>query len=129
MTAAELCVDDRERKALGLHGEELALAHLQAQGLRLLLRNYRCRLGEIDLVMQDGSTLVLVEVRCRASNDYGGAAASVNWQKQRKLAKTAEHLLMKRPELRRHPARFDVVAITTGAGDIRLEWIKSAFTL
>src|SRR5688572_19073116 len=113
MTAAELCVDDRERKAIGLLGEELALAHLLSFGLRLVTRNYRCKLGEIDLVMLDGETLVLVEVRCRATNEYGGAAASITWQKQRKLAKAAEHLLMKNPELRRHPARFDVIAITT----------------
>jgi putative endonuclease len=122
-------MEDRERKALGLISEELALAHLLAQGLKLLRRNYRCKLGEIDLVMLDGQTLVLVEVRYRASRSYGGAAASVDWQKQRKLAKTAEHLLLKRPELRRYPARFDVVAITAEAGDSKIDWIKGAFTL
>ena len=122
-------MDDRERKAIGLLGEELALAHLLARGLKLVLRNYRCKLGEIDLVMMDGRTLVLVEVRCRASNDYGGAAASIDWQKQRKLIKTGEHLLLKRSDLRRFPARFDVIAITTGASTPKIEWIKSAFTL
>jgi putative endonuclease len=122
-------VDDRERKAIGLLGEELALAHLVAHGLQLVTRNYRCKLGEIDLVMLDGRTLVLVEVRYRASNDYGGAAASIDWQKQRKLVKTAEHLLMKRADLRQYPARFDVIAITTGADGTRIRWIKSAFTL
>lgn len=122
-------MDDRERKAIGALGEELALAHLLAHGLQLVLRNYRCKLGEIDLVMLDRGTLVLVEVRCRASNDYGGAAASVDWQKQRKLVKAAEHLLMKRPDLRRYPARFDVIAITTDSADTTIEWIKGAFTL
>lgn len=122
-------MDDRERKAIGLLGEELALAHLLAGGLRLVVRNYRCKLGEIDLIMLDGKTLVLVEVRYRATNSYGGAAASITWEKQRKLVKTAEHLLMKNPQLRRHPARFDVVAITTAASDTKIEWIKSAFTL
>ena len=122
-------MDDRERKALGLLGEELALAHLLAQDLRLVARNYRCKLGEIDLVMLDGETLVLVEVRYRATSDYGGAAASITWEKQRKLVKTAEHLLMKRAELRRHPARFDVIAITNVADDTTIEWIRSAFTL
>lgn len=122
-------MDDRERKAIGLLGEELALAHLLAQGLRLVQRNYRCKLGEIDLVMLDGQTLVLVEVRYRTRNDYGGAVASITWEKQRKLAKAAEHLLMKRAELRCHPARFDVIAITTAAGDTKVDWIKNAFTL
>ena len=122
-------MEDRERKAIGLLGEELALAHLVAHGLRLVTRNYRCKLGEIDLVMLDGETLVLVEVRCRATNEYGGAAASITWQKQRKLVKTAEHLLMKNPELRRYPARFDVIAIMTDDATPKIEWLKSAFTL
>lgn len=122
-------MDDRERKAIGLLGEELALAHLMAHGLRLVTRNYRCKLGELDLVMLDGETLVLVEVRCRATNEYGGAAASITWQKQRKLVKAAEHLLMKNPALRNHRARFDVIAITTDSAAPQIEWIKSAFTL
>lgn len=122
-------MDDRERKAIGIWGEELALSHLIGRGLQLVLRNYRCKLGEIDLVMMDAGTLVLVEVRYRASNDYGGAAASITWEKQRKLVKAAEHLLMKRADLRRYPARFDVVAITTDSGDTKIDWIKSAFSL
>ncbi|MET0535765.1 MAG: YraN family protein [Steroidobacter sp.] len=122
-------MDDRERKAIGLLAEELALAHLLANGLKLIARNYRCKLGEIDLVMLDGQTLVLIEVRCRATNEYGGAAASVTWEKQRKLVKTAEHLLMKRIELRHHPARFDVIAITTDDAGTQVDWIKGAFTL
>jgi putative endonuclease len=122
-------MDDRERKAIGLLSEDLALAHLLAHGLKLLKRNYRCKLGEIDLVMLDAQTLVLVEVRYRATSDYGGAAASVDWQKQRKLVRAAEHLLMKRADLRRYPARFDVIAITTGLEGTTINWIKSAFTL
>jgi putative endonuclease len=122
-------MDDQERKAIGLLAEELALAHLLAHGLKLLKRNYRCKLGEIDLVMLDGQTLVLVEVRYRTSKDYGGAAASVDWQKQRKLVKTAQHLLMKRVDLRRYPARFDVIALTTAGDGTTIQWIKSAFTL
>lgn len=122
-------MDDRERKAIGLLGEELALAHLTAHGLTLITRNYRCKLGELDLVMLDGKTLVLVEVRCRSRQEYGGAAASVDWKKQRRLVLAAEHLLMKRAELRRYPARFDVVAITTGDPEAKIDWLKSAFTL
>lgn len=122
-------MDDRERKAIGVLGEELALAHLTSHGLTLVTRNYRCKLGELDLVMLDGSTLVLVEVRCRSSKDYGGPAASVDWRKQRRLILAAEHLLMKRAELRRYPARFDVVAITTGDPETKIDWLESAFTL
>jgi putative endonuclease len=78
--------------------------------------------------MLDGATLVLTEVRYRASTDYGGAAASVDWRKQRRLVNAAEHLLMKRAELKRYPARFDVIAITAGA-EPQIDWIKRAFTL
>jgi len=123
-------MDDRERKAIGRLGEELALAYLLAHGLKPLIRNYRCRMGELDLVMLEREkTLVLIEVRTRANNDYGGAAASVDWKKQQRLVLAAEHLRMKRAELRHYPARFDVVAITTGEPKAKVDWIKHAFTL
>jgi putative endonuclease len=122
-------MDDQERKAIGQLGEELALAHLLANGLKPLIRNYRCKMGELDLVMMEREVLVLVEVRCRSNKDYGGPAASVDWKKQHRLVLAAEHLRMKRAELRRYPARFDVVAITTGDGKAKVDWIKSAFTL
>jgi putative endonuclease len=123
-------MDDSERKAIGSLGEELALAHLLANGLKPLIRNYRCKMGELDLVMMERQTLVLVEVRCRSSNDYGGAAASVDWKKQHRLVLAAEHLRMKRAELRRYAARFDVVAITIGnQPKAKVDWIKNAFTL
>lgn len=123
-------MDDRERKAIGSLGEELALAHLLAHGLKPLIRNYRCKMGELDLVMMEREVLVFVEVRCRANNDYGGAAASVDWKKQHRLVLAAEHLRMKRAELRRYPARFDVIAITTGSEPkAKVDWIKNAFTL
>jgi putative endonuclease len=127
--AAEPIMDDWERKAIGLLGEELALAHLTSHGLTLVTRNYRAKVGELDLVMLDGKTLVFVEVRCRSSNQYGGAAASITWKKQRRLVRAAEHLLMKRAELRGYPARFDVIAITTGEPQTKVDWIKNAFTL
>jgi putative endonuclease len=122
-------MDDRHRKAIGQLGEELALQHLKSHGLKIIVRNYRCKMGELDLVMLDGNILVLVEVRTRARSDYGGPAASVDWAKQRRLVRAAEHLLMKRAELRRYPARFDVVAITTGDDEAKVDWIKSAFSL
>ena len=120
-------MDDRLRKEAGRAGEATALAYLQKAGLQLMLRNFRCKAGEIDLVMLDGSTLALVEVRYRASDEFGGAAASVTWRKQRRLARAAEYLLLTHVELRRYPARFDVVAIS--APERRIDWIKSAFTL
>jgi putative endonuclease len=121
-------MDDRERKEAGAEGEAAALAHLKRAGLKLIARNYRCKAGEIDLVMLDGGVLVLIEVRYRATGAYGGAAASVTWRKQRRIITAARHLLLTRADLRRYPARFDVVAITAGAPAPEVRWIKAAFT-
>jgi putative endonuclease len=122
-------MDDRQRKQAGLAGEAAALAYLENAGLQLVVRNFRCKAGEIDLVMLESSTLVLVEVRYRGSDQFGGAAASVTWQKQRRLATAAEYLLRARQDLRRYPARFDVVAISPDADGRKVDWIRAAFTL
>lgn len=117
--------------AVGRRGEDAALGHLESAGLTLLERNYRCRGGEIDLVMQEGSTLVLVEVRLRASGEFGGAAASVGPRKQRRIALAARHMMLARPRYRRMPARFDVVAIERDGrgGAVEIRWIRDAFRL
>ena len=112
-------------KARGDAAESQALAYLQAQGLRLLMRNYRTPGrggGEIDLIMQQSDgTVVFVEVRKRARAQHGGAAASVAWTKQQRLVRAAQYYLLRWPRL---PAtRFDVVAID---GE-QLQWIQGAF--
>jgi putative endonuclease len=114
--------------AAGRRAEEFACRHLEARGLQLLERNYRCRAGEIDLVMLEGDTLVLVEVRSRASAAHGSAAATVDARKQRRFILAARHLLLTRPAYRRLSARFDVVAIDTGTagGPPGLTWIRDA---
>ena len=109
----------------GNAAEDAALAHLLAEGLTLVERNYRTPGrggGEIDLVMREaGGTLVFVEVRARAGTTHGGAAASVGGVKQRRIVLAARHYLMRH---RSPPAcRFDVVAID---GD-HIEWLKAAF--
>jgi putative endonuclease len=117
---------------LGRRGEALACRHLEAQGLLLLERNYRCRAGEIDLVMLHGATLVLVEVRSRSTSCHGGAAATVGLRKQQRFARAARHLLLTRPDYRRLPARFDVVAIDpgpVGATEPVVTWIRDAFRM
>jgi putative endonuclease len=115
----------------GRRGEDLAAQHLESQGLELLERNYRCRGGEIDLVMLEGTTLVLVEVRLRTSDEFGGAAASVGARKQRRFTLAARHLVTTRPEYRKLRVRFDVVALDAGtpAGPLRVNWIRDAFRL
>jgi putative endonuclease len=117
---------------LGRRAEDHALAHLERAGLRLLVRNYRCRAGEIDLVMLDDARreLVLVEVRSRSRREFGSAASTIGYAKQRRCTLAARHLLLAHPELRRLRARFDVVAIDppeAEGGPVRLEWIRGAF--
>jgi putative endonuclease len=113
------------RTDAGSEAEDTALAYLKQAGLKLLHRNYRCKAGEIDLVMLEGATLVLVEVRYRSTEQFGGAAASVTYWKQRRLINAARHLLTTRKDLRRYPARFDVVAISSLRREV--QWIKGAF--
>lgn len=120
-------MDDQHRKEAGTASEAAALRHLCAQGLKLVGRNYRCKAGEIDLIMLDGPTLALIEVRYRAGTEFGGAAASVTWRKQRRIINAARYLIMNRADLRRYPMRFDVVAVAPGTQGLQVEWIRDAF--
>jgi putative endonuclease len=109
----------------GEAAEQLACDYLQKQGLHLLEKNYRSRQGEIDLVMQQGDSLVFIEVRQRSNTRFGGAAASVTTKKQEKLRLTALHYLQHKAP--RANARFDVVAVQGDNNQQHIEWIRNAF--
>ena len=113
--------------ARGAWAEDLACRHLLDQGLRLLSRNYRCRHGEIDLVMQDASTIAFVEVRLRSRTNFGSGAESVDARKQTRLLSSAEHYLQRRATLLAD-CRFDVVSIRRSGNTHLIEWIRHAFT-
>ena len=94
----------------------------------MLIRQYRCRLGELDLVCRDGNSLVIVEVRARAGSHFASAGESVDVRKQRKLIRATRHLLMTHPHWNDYPLRFDVFCIDeidSAAPSIR--WIRNAF--
>ncbi len=112
----------------GRYWEAAASDYLERHGLRTLLRGYRCRLGELDLVCSEGRHLVVVEVRARRSSGYASAAGSVDGRKRRKIVLATRHLLMCHPHWSARPLRFDVVAIE-GIESVRprLRWIKNAF--
>lgn len=118
-----------DSQALGRRAEQLACEHLQRHGLRLLAQNWRCRRGELDLVMLDGDTVVFVEVRCRRHLAWGGALESVDAHKRQRLIAAAEHFLQQEARWSRHPCRFDVVAVQPSAGTppAQLNWITNAF--
>ena len=107
----------------GSAAEERALHYLQDRGLRLLARNWRCKLGELDLVMQDGDTVAVIEVRSRARGDWGSAAETVDRRKQARLVRATRLWLARRPELAEQPLRFDLVTLDAGT----LEWRREAF--
>jgi len=111
----------------GRAAEDHACEYLLSAGLVLLERNYHCRRGEIDLVLQDADTLVFVEVRYRRHDSYGSAMESVDRRKQARLIAAAQHYLQARPGTARLGCRFDVVAIT--GQEQTLEWIRHAFSV
>ncbi|HRX61695.1 MAG TPA: YraN family protein [Candidatus Competibacter sp.] len=115
------------RIAQGAMAENLARRHLETRGLTLVTRNFRCRVGELDLIMRDGEQLVFVEVRSRRHSRYGTPAESVTRTKQQRLLRTAAFYLQHQdPDL---PCRFDVVAILQTEGGPQVEWIRDAFQL
>lgn len=118
------------RQKVGRRAEDLAAAYLQAHGAHILLRNYRCRCGELDIVARlSASELAIVEVRSRSSNAYGGAAASIDVGKRQRLVRTASLLLQQRNELARLRVRFDVIVVSDPFADApAIEWIKHAFS-
>lgn len=109
----------------GRETEAWACGYLQRQGLQLIAKNFRCRYGEIDLVMQHGQTLVFVEVKYRGNSDYGGAVGAVTRGKQAKLIKTAmTYMQQAKPLLQ--DMRFDVVAMQPGIEEkFACEWLQN----
>lgn len=112
------------RQLIGQKAEDIAVEFLRARGLQILERNFRRRLGELDIVARDGDILAIVEVRARATDRFGGAAASVDQRKQQRLVRAAALLLQQRRDLSHLRARFDVIAVD---GDGKVQWFRHAF--
>ena len=116
------------RQQSGRRAEELAAEFLRAAGCEILHSNYRRRLGELDIVARADGVLVIAEVRTRATSAYGGAAASVDRRKQRRITRTASQLLQQRADLAALPVRFDVLVVSDPYGPSpAIEWIRHAF--
>jgi len=108
----------------GASGEDRALVFLQGRGLKLVERNWRCKAGELDLVMLDGETVVICEVRSRSRSDYGDALETVDARKRRKLIRATLLWQARRPQYAEAPLRFDVVTLD---GDGNIAWLQEAF--
>jgi len=116
--------------ARGYGFEERAAQWVQAQGWQILQRNYRCKLGEIDIVAEDKGQLVFIEVRARSNLRFASAAASVDRRKQQRLLRTAALYLRTAGHRQHFPCRFDVIAFDPrqSGPDAEPRWIRSAFT-
>lgn len=118
------------RATAGRIAEDMAVAELQRRGAALVLRNFRRRTGELDIVAVERGTLVVIEVRLRSRMDFGGAAASIDHRKQSRIVRTTQQLLQRHPELARLPVRFDVALVapaTDPGAPWTLQWIRQAF--
>lgn len=116
------------RHASGRAWEQAASDLLAARGIEIITRGYRCRLGELDIVGIDGATLVVIEVRARASGARGRALETVGPRKQRRIVNATRHFLMRHPAWFARPIRFDVVAVDgIDTAEPRIQWVKGAF--
>jgi len=118
----------RERLETGKHGEDLAFKMLKKMGYKNIIRNYRCPLGEVDLIAEDNGTLVFVEIKTRRGRSIGYAKEAVDARKRRQISKVAL-AYMKSKDCFESSARFDVVAISLWGDKPRIEVIKNAFDL
>lgn len=117
----------RNKRTVGACYEEKAAAYLAQQGLEILKRNYRCRVGEIDIIARDGPYCVFCEVKYRYDESAGDPAEAVDVKKQQTLRRAASWYLREQGFSEDMPCRFDVIA-AMGAGDtLRLRWIRDAF--
>jgi putative endonuclease len=117
-----------DRAAIGRSAEDIAAEFLTRNNVQVLERNFRRRLGEIDIVARTGDVLIIVEVRTRSSDAFGGAAASVDFIKQRKIIRATEQLLQKRRAFAELKVRFDVIVVRNPLGSQPVvEWIQHAF--
>lgn len=121
------------KKELGEKGEDIAVRYLKSRGYRIVARNYRVRLGEIDIIAEQGADLVFVEVKTRSDNSFGSPFESVTVQKQKQLSRVALEYLS-RNGCQDRSARFDVVGIRFESGGSRfesasIELLQNAFDL
>jgi putative endonuclease len=117
----------RAQSSFGARGESAAAKHLRGLGYRILARDLRTRLGELDIIAIDGQTTVFVEVKTRASQEHGLPTDAITPDKQRRMTRAALGYL-KQHRLLDRPARFDVVAITwPESGPAQIEHFKNAF--
>ncbi len=132
-------IKDHNKK--GQYAENIALKYLESQGLSIIQSNFSCKMGEIDLIMNDADFLIFIEVRYRKKTQFGHPLETITYTKQQKIIKTIQFFLMKHPKYQQFPCRIDAVAIYSNtvnknnkaenitAEDLKIEWVKDAIQL
>lgn len=118
----------RDKRAVGSDAENLAQRYLLRKGLTPVQRNFRCRLGELDLIMCDKQCLVVIEVRFRSNTSFVSAGLTIDSRKQGKILRTTALFLAWNERFANYPVRFDVVGVDADAqGETTINWIRDAF--
>ena len=112
---------------IGQHAEQQACHYLLKKGLTLIESNFRCKMGEIDLIMRDGELLVFTEVKARQSNAFIGGLESVDYRKQQRLLRASTYYLQHKRLTDKYACRFDIVVVTINSAPPKIEWTKDAF--
>jgi putative endonuclease len=116
------------KQVLGKEGERIAEEYLKGKGYKLVERNYRCKGGELDLIVLDRRVVVFVEVKTRTGRGYGSPFEAVEYHKQKRMIRAAQVFLTQK-NLHHRDARFDVVGVSWPAGEPLVEHIENAFEL
>ena len=109
------------KRELGTFYENAACEYLQDRGIHILEQNYRCKMGEVDIIGEENDCIIFFEVKYRKTQEYGQALAAVDYKKQKRISRCAAFYCMQHPYV--NAIRYDVIGIT----DTKIEWIKNAF--
>lgn len=112
------------KKERGQQGEDLAAQIVAGKGLKILLRNFRCPVGEMDIIALEGDTLVFIEVRTRTTSKFGWGEETIQTKKRMRLQRIAEYFLLSRKYREWPPIRFDLIAIRWDESDPQTKWIR-----
>ncbi|WP_243111936.1 YraN family protein [Butyrivibrio sp. CB08] len=115
------------KRVIGNTNEDLACNYLKEHGCRILERNFRCKLGEIDIIARDGPYLCFIEVKYRKDNSFGAPQEAVNYSKRRRISSVSRFYLYSKKISFDSPIRYDVIAVCASEGMLTFEWIKNAF--
>ncbi len=110
------------KRQIGDFYENSACAYLKAQGIKIIKRNYRCKLGEIDIIGKEGNCVIFFEVKYRKSDAYGYSVSAVDYKKQKRICKCASYFCMQNPWI--NEIRYDVIGVT----DTKIDWVRNAFS-